>query len=129
MGAFLVVMQSNALPASISAARGDGLPGTATATDVDCSGSGNVCFYSGDYEGADGTVSFHNVDFHGGRWPIDKPVAALYQGQSHLGTPEIFQTPNHATWLWEAYGMAMGCGLMLLAPVLYVLRVRGVVKD
>ena len=75
---------------------------------------------------SDRTVSFHHVSLHGGRWPTGKPVAALYEGRSLLGDPMIFQADNHVTWLWEALLMAFGCGLMILAPVLHVLKIRGV---
>jgi hypothetical protein len=126
-GAFLVVLQWAAVPASISAARGHGRPGTATATDVDCGSDGGVCSWSGDYVSADRTISFRHVFLEGGGWPRGKPVAALYEGQSLLGDPLIFRASNHDTWIWEVLLIAFGCGLMILATLLHVLKIRGVV--
>jgi hypothetical protein len=129
VGVYLVVLQSAALPAAISAAHGRGQHGRATATDVYC-GSDNAgnCVWSGDYVSTDGTTTFRNVSFQGHGWPTGKSVDALYEGQSLAGGPLIYRADERHPWIWEAVLMAFGCALVVGTPLLRVLEVRGVLK-
>lgn len=122
MGICMAAAAAAVLPASVSAFRGQGQPGTAVATVVDC--NEDSCTQRGNYTSADGTITFRNIGLHGGGWQKGRPVAALYEGRSLFG-PLVFPANDRYTWRMDAFVLIVGCALTISMPVLGILAVRG----
>jgi hypothetical protein len=122
VGVYSAVDEVVVFPASISATRGHGQPGTAVATDVDC--GEDSCYVLGDYISADRTITYHDIGLHGRGWQEGKPVAALYEGRS-LSGPLVFRAGDHFAWALEVLPLVVGFALAIGMPVLGVLAIRG----
>jgi hypothetical protein len=107
--AFLV-LSLDALPESIRAARGEGLPGTFLAEREECSRRG--CAWYGSFVSDDRMVSLDDVLLDvGGPEDLGVEVRVLYEGETD--PPKVYLAEGSRDWQLVALGLLGSVGFLL----------------